>query len=101
MIDVTATLSALLAATPEPPEADLDPSEILERAGAALAAREPHVAALRAELPPDTALDAAQRRILDEIRQRDARWEAALSHARHTLGERIVGAQHARRMTTY
>lgn len=96
MIDVSATLSALLAATPEPPAADADPAEILDAATAAFAAREPLVEALRAHLPSGAPLDAAQREVLAAIRRRDERWEAALTHARHTLGERITGAQRAR-----
>lgn len=96
MIDVTQALRALLAATPEPPDADDDPSSVLEVAQAALAAREPHVAALRAHLAPGAPLDPAQQQLLDAIRQRDERWEAAMTHARHTLGERIIGAQRAR-----
>ncbi len=96
MIDLTATLTALLDATPEPPAADADPAAVLDAAQAAFAAREPHVEALRAHVTPDTPLDDAQRRLLDAVRTRDERWEAALAHARHTLGERITSAQRAR-----
>ena len=86
-------LEALLAATPEPPEGD-DPALLEDAAAAMIAARGALLAelpAIRASLPPE------DRAVLEQIAEREQRWSAVLSRARHELGVRLGALARARR----
>lgn len=91
-------LQALLVATPEAPASDADPAEILARGEDLLAARQAVLAGLIAMLGGEklvlTDLPGASD-VVERMRGREADWHAAMTHARHVLGER---AQAVRRL---
>ena len=87
--DGPAAPAAILAATPEPPGPDADPSEVTEVAARMLQARSPHferLAELQASGADLSAIDPADRQLLAD---RDARWASCLASARHRLGEQL------------
>ena len=91
------TLSALLAATPDPPAADTDPSEILVLAQEMAAAREEPLAELAALIESDPSLADAGGDLAEQLKQRDARWNALLVRAHQELKQRVAAFSHSRR----
>jgi hypothetical protein len=96
-LQLAETLHALLAATPEPPAADTDPSEILVLAQEMAAAREQPLAALAALIEAEPSLREAGGQLAEELRQRDARWAALLLRAHQELKERVAALSQSRR----
>ncbi len=90
-------LHALLAATPEPPGADTDPSEVLIQAQEMAAAREAPLEALAAMVEADPTLRDAGGELAETLKQRDARWAALLLRAHQELRQRVAALGHSRR----
>jgi hypothetical protein len=91
------TLHALLAATPEPPGVDTDPSEVLLQAQEMASAREAPLAALMALIEGDPTLAEKGGELADTLRQRDSRWNALLVRAHQELKQRVAALGHSRR----
>jgi hypothetical protein len=91
------TLHALLAATPEPPGADTDPSEVLVLAQEMATAREAPLAALAALVENDPGLADKGGELAEQLKQRDARWHALLLRAHQELKQRVAALGHSRR----
>lgn len=96
-----AILEALAAATPEPPPADAEPDEVLGQAEPFLAERERMLADLHAALARDPGALRGPGAIAVHaaIQERSAAWHAALSRARHLVGERVHAVTRLRRLT--
>jgi hypothetical protein len=90
-------LLALLAATPEPPGADTDPSEILVLAQQMAIDREAPLAALAAMVEANPALRDAGGELAETLRQRDTRWVALMVRAHGELRQRIAALGQSRR----
>jgi hypothetical protein len=93
--EALAALDALLADTP-PPATDIDPADLIAAAEAITAARQPSIERLRRALG-DQPLPAAGAARLATLGERDARWLAALTGARHLLSQRLSAARRLRR----
>lgn len=92
-----AAVEALLVATPEPPAADADPAEILIAAERAIAVRGPLVELLQKMAPAEgTSPEAGVAERFAIIIERDARWTAAMTRAKHELSGRMRGARRFR-----
>ncbi len=81
-------LAALVEVTTEPPRADTDAAEILERAQQMSAEREPLLQQLRAVLSTAPINDDCTP-LLTILRERDARWMSRLVRAQHELQQRL------------
>jgi hypothetical protein len=96
-----AALERLHEATPAPPAAGAEPDEVVARAREVLAAREQPLADLMAALERDPealrGLPGAAA-LIQTIQERAAAWHAALSHARHVVGERIQASARLQRL---
>ena len=94
-------LEALAAATGEPPAPDAAPDEVLAAGEVLLADREQLLAELQAaaldDPDPLRGPDAAALRA--RIEERSAAWMAALSRARHEVGERVHSIARIRRLS--
>ena len=91
------TLHALLAATPDPPGVDTDPSEVLLQAQAMAAAREEPLAALMALIDANPALAEQGGDLAETLKQPDSRWNALLLRAHQELKQRVAALGHSRR----
>jgi hypothetical protein len=91
------TLHALLAATPEPPGADTDPSEVLLQAQEMASARAGPLAALMALVEAEPALAEQGGELAETLKQRDSRWNALLLRAHQELKQRVAALGHSRR----
>jgi hypothetical protein len=89
-------LGALLATTPEPPSADEEPGAIVDRAGRMAEDRAAPFDRLRELVDAGCPLDEPARHLAATLRERDARWSAALARARHLLSDRLVAARRTR-----
>src|SRR5258706_2579531 len=96
-VGLVEALYALLSATPEPPGADTDPSEVLVQAQAMAAAREAPLAALAAIVEGDPSLAEAGGELAEQLKQRDARWTALLLRAHQELRQRAAALAQSRR----
>jgi hypothetical protein len=90
-------LHALLAATPEPPGADTDPSEVLTQAQEMAAARVAPLEALAAMIEADPTLADAGGELAEQLKQRDTRWAALLVRAHQELKQRVAAIGQSRR----
>jgi hypothetical protein len=100
--DALRALQQLHAVTAEPPVSGLEADEVVDRAAEVLAARERPLRDLAAALArePGTLRDQPEAVELYElIEQRAAAWHAALTHARHLVGERLQSVSRARAAT--
>ncbi len=88
-------LREVLAATPEPPRG-ADPADLLTAGQAMADAREAPLARLRALMSDSVELHAECAPLLDEINDRDARWQAALSRAGVELTRRAAAVRRVR-----
>jgi hypothetical protein len=88
-------LRAVLAATPEPP-AGADPGDLLAAGQAMAEAREAPLARLRALMSDSVELHVECAPLLDEINDRDSRWQAALSRAGVELTRRAAAVRRVR-----
>jgi hypothetical protein len=87
----------VLAATPEPPDAQTDPSDVIDLAQQMTETREESLALLQQVMANNGAVEGEGQAVLAEINDRDARWQAALGRARHELTQRMQAARHIRR----
>jgi hypothetical protein len=87
----------VLAATPEPPDGQTDPSDVIALAQQMTDGREASLALLQQVMATNGAVEGEGRTLLSEINDRDARWQAALDRARHELSQRMQAARHIRR----
>jgi len=87
----------VLAATPEPPDAQTDPTDVIALAQQMTDGREQSLALLQQVMANNETVEGEGRAILAEINDRDARWQAALDRSRHELGQRMAAARHIRR----
>jgi len=88
-------LDTLLELTPAP-TVQADPDEVLAALDRVLAARQQPLEALEAALQGGRALDPECSALLEELRARDARWMAAVVHARHELAARLAAMRRMR-----
>ncbi len=100
--DALRALQQLHAVTVEPPESGLEADEVATRAIEVLSAREQPLGDLAAALARDPGAlrdlpDAAE--LYHAIEQRASAWHAALTHARHLVGERLQSVSRARAAT--
>jgi hypothetical protein len=93
-------LHALLAATPEPPSADTDASEILILGQQMATEREGPLELLRALVEADPSLAEQGGELAETLRQRDARWNALLLRAHQELKHRVAAVAQSRRRAT-
>lgn len=95
-----AVITALLAATPEPPPVTTDASEVVSLAEAMAQAR-----ALVLDELAARGIDHLPRHehaaSLEVLRDRDTRWTAALTRARHQLAERVASVARISRASAY
>jgi hypothetical protein len=92
-------LTRLLAATPDPPDAEAQPDEVLRRAELMMLKRREALEALGAissEITDPERLAPETVTMLATLHDRDARWMAALSRAKHLAGERMSGVARLR-----
>ena len=91
-------LAALLRATPDPPHLDADPAAVLEAAQALVSARAPLLDAMRAGATgPTPPLAPVEQQLLAELKDRDARWDAALTRARQSIADGLAAFRRTRR----
>lgn len=100
--DALRALQQLHAVTVEPPESGLEADEVATRAAEVLAAREQPLRDLAAALAREPRAlrdfpEAAE--LYHVIEQRASAWHAALTHARHLVGERLTSVSRARAAT--
>ena len=100
--EVVAALRAILAETPSPPSPDADPFDIISAVERLTTRREPAIEKLHRLLgdnpvaDPDVGSDGAV--MLFEIQDRNARWKAALSRARHAVADRRSALERLKRV---
>ena len=94
-------LEALAAATGEPPASDAAPDDVLASGEALLAGRERLIAELQAAAieEPDALRGPDAAALRAGIEERSAAWMAALSRARHEVGERVHSVARIRRLS--
>lgn len=92
MNDPVSTLERLVDLTPEPPSPDADPAEVLQAGEELVSARQSFVDWLREQLGDDPNVNPAAAPYLAALRERDARWDAALRRARHELSLRLAAS---------
>lgn len=100
--DALRALHELDAATAEPPASGLEADEVAARAAEVLAAREGPLRDLAdaiAREPGDLRNVPEAVELYDLIQQRAAAWHAALTHAKHLVGERLQAVSRARAAT--
>jgi len=89
-------LHDVLEATAEPPPPDSDPADVLQAGQAMTDAREAPLLRLRALMGDSVDIAAECRPVLEEIWDRDARWQAALGRAGGELGRRAAAMRRLR-----
>ncbi len=100
--DALRALQQLHAVTAEPPESGLEADQVAARAIEVLAAREQPLRDLAAALvrEPGALRDLPEAaELYHVIEQRASAWHAALTHARHLVGERLQSVSRARAAT--
>ncbi len=90
-------LQALWEATPDPPQASSDPSEVIERARQMTEARAAHIAALQKLMAGGLKMDVEQQALMKSVQERDERWAALLQCARNTVAARLTALSRIRR----
>src|SRR5690349_15824321 len=88
-------LDTLLGATPTPGE-HADPDQVLAAFDRVVADRQAPYEALQQALAAGRVLEPECAALLEELRQRDAHWMAALVHARRVLSQRLAAARRLR-----
>ena len=91
------TLRAVLAETPLPPQGNVDPFDVISAVERMAARRQRLLDELPALLGENPTADGEGAEILAELRERNARWQAALSTARHALGDRRSSLERLKR----
>ena len=88
-------LDTLLSVTPAPGE-HADPDEVLAAFDRVVVERQAPFAALEQALAAGRVLEPECAALLEQLRQRDAHWMAALVHARRLLSQRLSAARRLR-----